>query len=107
MRKIKPLTNVIFTVIGILISLLTVLPLLFTVIISFSSEASIARKGYSFIPLEWSADSYRYLMSSIDSVGRAFIVSVAVTMAVVISLFSILNLPEAITYNLLYAKTIV
>ena len=79
MRKIKPLTNVIFSVIGILISLLTVLPLLFAVIISFSSEASIARKGYSFIPLEWSADSYRYLLASIDSVGRAFIVSVAVT----------------------------
>ncbi|MBO6137085.1 MAG: carbohydrate ABC transporter permease [Lachnospiraceae bacterium] len=79
MRKIRPTTNFAFSMIAVLLSVLTVVPLLFAIIISFSSEVSIAKKGYSFIPSEWSVDSYRYLMASMDSVGRAFGVSVAVT----------------------------
>ncbi len=62
-----------------ILSALTVLPLAFVGVISISSEASIAAKGYSFFPQQLSLDAYRYLIRSIDTIGRSFNVSVAVT----------------------------
>ena len=49
-NQIKPLTNVLFSALFILLALMTVLPVVFVLIISVSSEASIAQNGYSFFP---------------------------------------------------------
>ena len=54
-------TNVIYSLMFILLALICVVPVVFVIIISFSSEASIGKVGYSFIPAEWSTDAYDYV----------------------------------------------
>jgi len=70
-----------FSGLFIILALMTFLPVLFVLIISFSSEASIARNGYSFFPDEFSVASYQYLWRSKDYIGRAFLNSVGITLA--------------------------
>lgn len=90
MNRIKPRTNLFFSLVAILISILTVLPLLFVIIISFSSETSIVEKGYSFLPRALSLDAYIYLLDNISYIGRAFLLSAVVTiMGTVLSLWLI------------------
>ncbi|MBP3655877.1 MAG: carbohydrate ABC transporter permease [Clostridia bacterium] len=78
---IKPTTNAVFTLIFILLAVITFLPVVFVFIISISSEASIAQHGYSFFPAELSMESYKYLWQSKDYIGRAFVNSVGITLA--------------------------
>lgn len=42
-----------------LFALCCVIPFIFVIIISFSSEESIRTIGYSFIPQAWTLDTYR------------------------------------------------
>ncbi len=78
-NRVRPLTNLGFSALFIVLALVTFLPLLFVFIISISSEASVSQNGYSFFPSELSLDSYRYLWSSKDYIGRAFLNSVGIT----------------------------
>ncbi len=78
-NRVKPLTNIIISLIFILLALSTLLPLVFVIIISFSSDASVAVNGYSFFPSEWSLNAYRYMWQSIDYIGRSFLNSVGIT----------------------------
>lgn len=80
-NRIKPLTNVIFSLQFIILALLTVLPVIFVFIISISTEASIAANGYSFFPTELSLGAYEYLWNSRDYIGRAFMNSIGITIA--------------------------
>ncbi len=47
--------------------------------ISISSNQSITDIGYSFIPAEFSMNAYQYLWDIKESIGKAFLVSVVVT----------------------------
>ncbi len=78
-NQLKPLTNVAFSALFILLALITFLPVVFVFIISISSEASIAQNGYSFFPAEFSIESYEYLWQSKDYIGRAFLNSIGIT----------------------------
>lgn len=80
-NRVRPLTNLLFSLSAVMLSIATMMPLLFVLIISFSSETSIARKGYSFFPDQWSLDAYRYLIRSIDTIGRSFALSLLVMAA--------------------------
>ncbi len=77
-------TNIAYSFLFILLALLCVIPVIFVVIISFSSEASIGKVGYSFIPAEWSAEAYQYVWHlrntrGIPTVVMAFLTSVGIT----------------------------
>lgn len=78
-NQVKPLTNVGFSAIFILLALVAVIPVIFVLIISISSEASIAHNGYSFFPSELSGAAYEELWKSRDYIGRAFINSIGIT----------------------------
>lgn len=78
-NRVHPLTNVIFSAIFILLGLLCVVPALFVVIISFTSQQSIQANGYSFTPSEWSLEAYKFLWDSREMIGKALLVSVGVT----------------------------
>lgn len=78
-NQIKPLTNVLFSALFILLALMTLLPVVFVFIISISSEASISLNGYSFFPSELSAGAYEYLWTSRNYIGRAFVNSIGIT----------------------------
>lgn len=77
-RVSKPV-NVLFSLAFILLALSAVVPLIFVIIISLSSDNSIQFYGYRFIPNEWTFGAYIYLWMLRDYVGRAFIVSVGTT----------------------------
>jgi len=77
--RVSPVTNVIFSMVFIILALLCFLPALLVCIVSFSSEASVLHKGYSFFPDAWSIDSYVYLARQADYVGRAFLNSIGIT----------------------------
>ena len=54
--------------------------MVFVLIVSLSSEESIALKGYSFFPEKWSLDAYRYLLRSIGYIGQSFLLSILLTL---------------------------
>lgn len=56
-----------------------ILPFLFVVIISFSSEESIRQIGYSFTPLHWSVQAYTYVLDLGDALWRSYFNSFFIT----------------------------
>jgi putative aldouronate transport system permease protein len=78
-NRIRPITNLAGSLLFILMALLAVLPVVFVIIISFSSEASIARNGYSFLPESWGITAYKYMWNMRSLIGRAFFNSIGVT----------------------------
>ncbi|GHU69782.1 putative sugar-binding transport protein [Clostridia bacterium] len=79
--RVNPLANALFSILFILLAVITVAPLVFVIIISFSSEASINQIGYSFVPLSWGVSAYKYLWAMNAQVVRAFLNSLGVTLA--------------------------
>lgn len=62
-----------------LFSLCCIIPFIFVVIISFSSEESIRTIGYSFWPMAWSTDTYAYAFEKLPQIWRSFFNSVLIT----------------------------
>lgn len=62
-----------------LFALVCIVPFVFVVIISFSSEESIRQIGYSFIPAQWSVESYRYVFKLGDQLWRCYFNSFYIT----------------------------
>lgn len=55
-----------------------ILPLILSVVVSFSSEVSVMQYGYSFIPNEWSLDAYRFVFRD-NSIFVSYGVTILVT----------------------------
>ena len=72
--------NTAFHIIFILLSILCLAPLVFVIIISFSSEHSVMVNGYSFRPDEWSTGAYEFVFQSggqvMHSLGMSALVPV-------------------------------
>jgi putative aldouronate transport system permease protein len=80
-NRIRPVTNILGSSLFILMALLAVAPVVFVIIISFSSEASIAKNGYTFLPESWGITAYKYMWNMRSLIGRAFLNSIGVTIA--------------------------
>jgi putative aldouronate transport system permease protein len=78
-NRVSRPVNALFSMVFIVLALAATLPLIFVINISLSSDQSIQMYGYRFIPKEWTTDAYSYLWLLQDYVGRAFLVSVGVT----------------------------
>ena len=72
-------TEALMNVILAVFSLCCIIPFIFVVIISFSSEESIRTIGYSFWPMAWSTDTYAYAFEKLPQIWRSFFNSVLVT----------------------------
>lgn len=79
-NRISMPANVLFSCLFILLGIICIIPVVFVAIISLSSNQSIQSVGYSFLPNEWSFDSYRYLWRERASIGQAVFVSIGVTL---------------------------
>ena len=77
--RVKPLTNVFNSCLFIFLALICFLPALLVLIVSFSSEASVIKNGYSFFPTKFSVESYVYLWRQRAYIGGAFLSSLFVT----------------------------
>ena len=62
-----------------LFALLCIVPFLFVIIISFTSEDSIRQIGYSFAPLSWSTQAYRYVFQLGNALWRSYFNSFLIT----------------------------
>ena len=71
-------TEAVMNVVLALFSLCCIIPFIFVVIISFSSEESIRTIGYSFWPMAWSTDTYAYAFEKLPQIWRSFFNSVLI-----------------------------
>ena len=78
-NRVSPFANAMFSALFIFIAAICVLPVIFVIIISFTSEQAIGQYGYSFFPKELSVASYEYVWGMRSIVGRAFINSIGIT----------------------------
>ncbi|MBQ8618802.1 MAG: carbohydrate ABC transporter permease [Clostridia bacterium] len=78
-NRVSPTTNALYSALFILIAAICVMPVLFVIIISFTSEQSIGLYGYSFFPKELSVSSYKYVWNMRDLVGRSILNSIGIT----------------------------
>lgn len=72
-------TEAVMNVVLALFSLCCIIPFIFVVIISFSSEESIRTIGYSFWPMAWSTDTYAYAFEKLPQIWRSFFNSVLIS----------------------------
>lgn len=78
-NEISPQTDFAISAILTLLSLLFILPVVFVVIISFSTAQSIADKGYSFIPSEVTLATYKLLFKTGSQILDSYIITVSRT----------------------------
>ena len=63
-RKINAVSRpveCVFHLIMLLFCLACIIPFIFVIVISFSSQDSIREIGYSFVPTSWSLEAYSYI----------------------------------------------
>ena len=75
-NMISPGANVVLMIVMILLAALVVLPLVLIVIVSFSSSLSIAHRGYTFFPEEWTLMGYQYLFKSGEQVLQSYLITI-------------------------------
>lgn len=78
-RSFGPGANVLFNILVAIFAFSCVLPLIFIVVISFSSEHSLVSNGYQFWPSQWSTAGYVYLSKMSGQLLNALGVTVLVT----------------------------
>ncbi len=72
-------TEAVFHLILGLFSVACIIPFVFVIIISFSSEASIREIGYSFTPLSWDMNAYSYAFEKLPQIWRSYFNSIYIT----------------------------
>ena len=68
-------------VVLIFLSICIVAPFLLLIISSLTEEKTAVKYGYSFFPKQWSLDAYKYILSNSALFGKAFIITICVTVA--------------------------
>ena len=84
--------NALFTTILCIVSLTMIIPMALVVIVSFSSELSIANKGFSFFPEKWTLEGYRYLAQMGDQVLRSYGITIFYTVAGTLMSLTVMSL---------------
>jgi len=74
-------SNAILMVVMVILAALVILPLLLIVIVSFSSSLSIAHRGYTFFPEQWTTLGYTYLLKSGEQVVQSYLMTIFYTVA--------------------------
>ncbi len=77
-REEKVAKIIAYLVMG-LFALICIIPLIFIVIVSFSSERSIKQNGFQLIPKEFSLDAYRLLLANPGQLLNAYGVTIFTT----------------------------
>lgn len=84
--------NALFTTILCIVSLTMIIPMALVVVISFSSELSIANKGFSFFPEAWSLEGYKYLGKMGDQVLRSYGITIFYTVVGTLMSLTVMSL---------------
>ena len=62
-----------------ILSVLAIAPFVLLIIASFTDEGATLRNGYSYIPEKWSLAAYEYIATQWHMIGRAYLVTIVVT----------------------------
>lgn len=65
----------------IILSILMIMPFALVVMVSLTSEDSIVKNGYQFLPEMFSLDAYRYVLQTPDIIVRAYGITALITIA--------------------------
>ena len=79
LNSFGPGAQALFHIVLGLFALACIVPFLFVIIISFTSEDSIRQIGYSFMPLSWSTQAYTYVFQLGDALWRSYFNSFLIT----------------------------
>jgi len=81
-------TDVAFNVIFVIYVLICVLPIVLAVSVSFSTEASVVRYGYSLLPRDFTLEAYQFIFQDSTGMVRSYITTIAVTVVgTIVTLF--------------------
>lgn len=75
------ISQVVIHVAFVIISLLMIMPFALVVMVSLTSEDSIVKHGYQFLPKVFSLDAYRYVLQTPDIILRAYGITAIITIA--------------------------
>lgn len=78
-NRISRSSNVSFNILFILLSVMSILPVIFVFMISISSKESLLQFGYRLVPAELSSEAYMFLWRERATILHAFFISVVVT----------------------------
>lgn len=78
-NSISKKTNVGLNILFAALAALCILPFIFVLIISLTSEQSLRLNGYRFWPDEWSLEAYRYIFTSGNQILRSYGITITVT----------------------------
>ncbi len=84
-RRKKNRFLVLSHVVLIFLSICLAAPFLLLIISSFTEESMAVKYGYSFFPKGWSLDAYRYIMGNLPLFGKAYLITILVTVTGVIA----------------------
>ncbi len=80
-RRRIDLPDILIGLFILLFTLMCLLPMVLTVMVSFTDETAIMRNGYSFIPEKWSTYAYSLMFQGGSSVMHGYMISVITTLA--------------------------
>lgn len=79
-RRRIDLPNMLIGLFILLFTLMCLLPMVLTVMVSFTEETAIMRNGYSFFPEKWSTYAYSLMFQGGSSVMRGYMISIITTL---------------------------
>ena len=71
--------NTLFLIVLLLGTLTVFIPMVLVVVVSFSTELSIANRGFTFFPQEWTLKAYQYIFITGDQLLQSYIVTIFYT----------------------------
>lgn len=95
-KRIKTSQYVLWCIL-FLFTVLCLLPVLLTLIASFTDEAALTMNGFSFFPEKWSLESWKYLGKMGDQLIQSYKVTIAMT---VVGILSTLLIDSMMAYAL-------
>lgn len=84
-------------IILIICSIFVIVPIMIVIMSSFSDENAAIKYGYSVWPRVFSLEAYRYIAQRIDVLGRAYLITIIVT---IIGTFCSLAITSTLAYGL-------
>ncbi|MPQ43798.1 carbohydrate ABC transporter permease [Clostridium tarantellae] len=72
-------TNIFINILFFTLAALCVIPFIFVIIISLTSEQALQANGYRFWPEEWSFEAYKYILTSGTGILRSYGITIFVT----------------------------
>lgn len=94
----EKITQIIGHIVMMFLAICSLLPFVLLIIASFTDNLTALRDGFSFLPKKWSTGAYQYILNEWATIGRAYGITVFVTVVgTTLSLFITSMLGYALT----------